>query len=292
LRVADGQPIEHVDFALPRTGSISSQLTDEVGDSVAGVLVFARCSDYWQGRRQLVPVGQPANTDGSGRFRIAHIAPGDSFVRAVTRQTWTVTRAGRKDAMSFLSTYYPGTSSVATAQPISVGIGQQLSNIDFQMTAGRTATLSGTAVDSHGQPLQNVIVGQEVIGPSGGTVGMAGSILPIIVTADVGNLAFVAAAGWSASGSIVTDTGVPPAIPRDRMRITASTANAFRMRMQGEPQFRSVINDDWTFSLEGIVGAAHLLVTLPDDWAVKVLDEVACPTRDRHVPRSAALQVC
>jgi hypothetical protein len=39
--------------------------------------------------------------------------------------------------------------------------------------------------------------------------------------------------------------------------------------MQAEPEFRSLINDDWTFSLSGIVGRAHLVVTLPDGWVVK-----------------------
>jgi hypothetical protein len=298
LQIVDGQTVEHVDFALPRTGSISGQLTDEVSDSVGGALVFALRSEYWLGQRQLVPVGPPARTDDSGRFRIANIAPGNYFLRAVSRETWTVTRAGRRDVMSFLSTYYPGTPNVTAAQSIAVGVGQQARNADFQLTPGRTVTLSGTAVDSHGRPLTNVLVGQEVIGPSGGTVGMAGSgpvaadgtftirdvtpgqyrlmaagsgeiaMLPMMVTADLENIALVASPGWSASGSIVTETGTPPPIQPARVRINPNTSNAFRIRMQAEPEFRSLINDDWTFSLSGIVGRAHLVVTLPDGWVV------------------------
>ena len=39
--------------------------------------------------------------------------------------------------------------------------------------------------------------------------------------------------------------------------------------MQGEPIARQIINDDWTFSITGIVGAARFRVTLPDGWMVK-----------------------
>ena len=299
LQVVDGQTIEHVDFALPRTGSISGQLTDDAGDSVAGAMVFALRSEYWLGQRQLVPVGMAARTDVTGRFRIANLAPGNYFLRALSRETWTVTRAGRKDVVSFLSTYFPGTPSAADAQSIAIGVAEQARDKDFQLAAGRTVTLSGTAVDSHGRPLQSVLVGQEVIGPSGGMVGQAGggpvaadgtftirdvppgqyrlmaagsgeiAMVPIVVASDAGNISLVASPGWSASGSIVTATGAPPEIPRARVRITANTASMFRMRMQAEPEFRSVINDDWTFAVSGIVGRAHLLVTLPDGWVVK-----------------------
>jgi hypothetical protein len=79
----------------------------------------------------------------------------------------------------------------------------------------------------------------------------------------------VASAGWSASGSIVTDAGAPPSIPRARVRLNMSTSAAYRMHMQGEPEPRQVINDDWTFSVSGIVGAARLLVNVPDGWMVK-----------------------
>jgi hypothetical protein len=34
---------------------------------------------------------------------------------------------------------------------------------------------------------------------------------------------------------------------------------------------RSVVNDDWTFSVSGVVGAARLRVNIPDGWAVKAL---------------------
>ena len=299
LQVFDGQTIERIDFALPRTASISGHVMDEVGDSVAGAMVFALRSQYWLGRRQLVPVGVPVRADDTGQFRFTNLAPGNYFVRVNTRETWTVTRGGRKDVMSFLSTYYPGTADATAAQPIAVGVGEQIRNMDFSLVPGRTVTLSGTAVDSHGRPLVNVVVSQEVFGPAGGSVGMAGSgpvaadgtfsihdvtpgqyrlmaagsgeiaLLPIEVRTDVDNIALVASAGWSASGSIATDTGEPPAIPRARARINASTSAAYRMHLQGEPELRQTINDDWTFSITGIVGAARLSANLPDGWMVK-----------------------
>jgi hypothetical protein len=74
LQILDGQTIEHVDFALPRTGLITGHLTDEVGDAIAGATVFAMRSEYWIGRRQLVPSGPPARTDDTGQYRVIGLA--------------------------------------------------------------------------------------------------------------------------------------------------------------------------------------------------------------------------
>jgi hypothetical protein len=301
LQILDGQTIEHVDFALPRTGLITGHLTDEVGDAVAGATVFAMRSEYWMGRRQLVPSGPPARTDDTGQYRVIGLAPGTYFLRATTRETWTVTHSGKKDVMSFVPTFYPGTPDLKGAQRIAVGIGEHINDIDFPLVPGRTVEVSGTAFDSHGQPLANVMLAQDTLGPTGGTTGSGGNSAvaadgtftirnvapgeynliaagsgevvrsPIVVAgANIDNVALIASAGWSATGMVETESGAPPDFPRERVRISVGGPSGFiGMHMQGEPAYRQDVNDDWTFSVSGIVGEAKFRVTLPDGWMVR-----------------------
>src|SRR5262249_11573284 len=95
LVVADGQRITDADFALPRTGWISGRITDEVGDPLAAVSIYPAQWRYFRGKRRMVPVagggaGGFNQTDDSGQFRIGGLEPGDYFVVATTRTTWTV----------------------------------------------------------------------------------------------------------------------------------------------------------------------------------------------------------
>jgi protocatechuate 3,4-dioxygenase beta subunit len=301
LEVLAGQTIERVDFTLPRTGLITGHVTDEIGDPAAGVTVFAMRTEYWQGRRRLVTSGPPARTDDSGQYRVTGLSPGTYILRTLSRETWTVTRAGQKEVMSFATTYFPGTSDLTQARPVTVGIAQQASGVDFSLVPVRTVTVSGTVFDSHGRPISNVGLVQQVGGPNGGIVGMAGNAvtaadgtfvirnvapgeytlkaagsdevatLPIVIGgADVENVSLVTSAGWSASGTVTTERGTPPAITRERVRISVNpTADPTSMGMQGEPRPRQVLNDDWTFSATAIVGAARFRATLPEGWAVK-----------------------
>jgi hypothetical protein len=301
VTLADGQTVERIDFALPRTGLISGRITDEVGDPVAGATVFAMRSEYWQGRRQLVTSGPPTRTDDTGRYRVLGLSPGTYLVRTLTRETWTVTRAGRKDVMSFLTTYFPGTPDVREAQRVTVGLAQQVNGIDFALIPGRTVTISGTAFDSHGRPAPSVILGQDVGGPNGGIVGTAGipavngdgtftirevtpgeyklkaagsnevTNVPIVVgAADIENVALVTSAGWTAAGTVATEAGTPPNLRRQQVNvIVAPVVAGAAMGLPGQPVQRTVLNDDWTFSVTAIVGPGRLRATLPDGWMVK-----------------------
>jgi hypothetical protein len=301
VTLADGQTVERVDFALPRTGLISGRVTDEVGDPVAGAAVFAMRSEYWQGRRQLVSSGPPTRTDDTGRYRVLGLSPGTYLLRTMTRETWTVTRAGRKEVMSFLTTYFPGTADVREAQRVTVGVAQQVSAIDFALVPGRTVTISGTAVDSHGRPAPSVILAQDVGGPNGGIIGTAGipvvnsdgtftirevapgeyklkaagsdevTTVPIVAgAADIENVSLVTSAGWTAAGMVTTEAGTPPNLRRQQVTVTAvPIAAGAGMRLQGEPVQRQMLNDDWTFSVTAIAGPARVRATLPDGWMVK-----------------------
>lgn len=307
LEVLAGQTVERIDFALPRTGVIAGLVADEVGDPIAGVTVHPMRVELFQGRRQLVPTTQGDETDEAGQYRLSGLSPGTYMVRATTRETWTVTRSGRKDVMSFVPTYFPGTDDLALARRVTVGMAEQVRGVDFSLIPGRTVKISGTAFNSSGRPVQSVMLGLDVMGPGGGRVGGAGNAVvapdgsftfrdvlrgeyklraagseeavsvPVVVgDSDIENVALVTSKGWSATGTVTTESGAPLNLPRQRVGVTASALNTLGgMRLQGEPVLRSILNEDWTFSITSIIGPARFRVTLPDGWAVKSIQDAA-----------------
>jgi protocatechuate 3,4-dioxygenase beta subunit len=178
LQLADKQAADGVDFALPRSSVIAGRILDELSEPVAGVQVLAMRDAYWQGRRRLVPAGGPAAvTDDEGEYRVIGLAPGRYVVMAILRDTWTVTEHGVEQMMAYAPTYYPGTAGVAEARRVTVGVGQKVTNINVALMPGRTATVSGTAVDSTGGPIagRNVGLLQEMVGPGGAMFLLSGN---------------------------------------------------------------------------------------------------------------------
>lgn len=250
IQVADGQALTGIDFALPRMSVISGRVTDEVGEPLAGATVFPMQMRYFRGKRRLVPVGTQVRTDDTGAYRLTGLDPGDYYVMATTRDTWTVD-GNEKERVGFGPTYYSGTLSMSDAQKVKAAIGQEVSAIDFSMVPGRVASISGTATTSSGMPLagESVDIAQEFVGPTSSSMfGFSGSkiaadgsftiknIAPgdyklsvrapgdkdrpaegatmvISVTgADIDNVMLVTAGGGSIAGRVVTDEGTVPAM--------------------------------------------------------------------------------
>ena len=171
--------MDNVDFTLPRMSLITGRVFDETGDPISGVRVFAMRSVYFEGKRRLVPAanGPLTTTDDAGQYRILGLAPGNYFVMADLRETWTVTEGDTEQVMGYAPTYFPGTAGVADARRVTVGIGQEASNTDFALIPGRAVSVSGTAVDSQGRPLvgRQMNLAQEWRGPGFGMMFQNGS---------------------------------------------------------------------------------------------------------------------
>src|SRR3954452_1465763 len=115
LQIADGEHVGNADFALPRSGSISGHITDDLGDPLAGVNIYPAQWRYFRGKRRMVPIsggggGGFNQTDDTGYFRISGLDPGDYFVLATTRTTWTVDDKPN-ERIGFLPTYSGGTAN-------------------------------------------------------------------------------------------------------------------------------------------------------------------------------------
>jgi hypothetical protein len=179
LQLADKSVADNIDFMLPRMSLITGRLVDETGEAISGVRVMAMRTAFFEGRRRLVPVGggPAAITDDAGQYRLLGLTPGTYFVQADLRETWTVTDGGVEQVMGYAPTYFPGTTTVEEARRVTVGTGEEATNIDFPLVPGRAATVSGPAVDSQGRPLAGRTVGvsQQYRGPNFGMFLTSGS---------------------------------------------------------------------------------------------------------------------
>ena len=152
LELADGQVMNQVDFTLPRGAAITGRVFDEFGDPVVGARVQVLRYQLVQGTRRLMPVGAASQSDDTGAFRVFGLMPGDYYVSATLRAQQA---DDPDDVTAYAPTYFPGTGSVTAAQPVTVGLAQEQSGINFGLLPVRTVRLSGVALDSMGAPLSN-----------------------------------------------------------------------------------------------------------------------------------------
>jgi hypothetical protein len=123
-------------------------------------------------RYQYAPGGQRRLTFGSfggggpivfsddlGQFRLYGLMPGEYVVSAVVRQMAMALGPGSANDSSegFAPTFYPGTINVADAQPVTLGLGQELT-LHIPLSAARMARVSGSVVDSQGKPAAGAMV--------------------------------------------------------------------------------------------------------------------------------------
>jgi hypothetical protein len=307
VEVPDGGSVA-IDFALPRTGVISGRITDETGDIVPDIHVWAMQERFYQRQRRLVPVVQSGTTDDTGHYRITGLAPGDYVLMTVLRETWT-SKDDDKQVYSYAPSYYPSTASQADAQRITVGLGQEVGAIDISLVAARAARLSGTALLADGTPLSGATVGlsYRVTGPSGGSMWSIGSTKtaadgtwtirdvppgefellvaadpkagPYTATmsvsvygADVSGIVVTPAVPVTISGVVVTDDGEPlPNTPRLRVMPENLAPGAESRFVPASSDATGVVGDDGRFTFGNARPGSTLLrvAQLPAGWGVR-----------------------
>jgi hypothetical protein len=246
LEVAEGATLEKIDLAMPRAGIISGRVIDETGEPVAGVNVWIMRSEFYRGRRKLVPVTSSARSDDTGHYRAFGLQPGAYSVVAMLRDTW-VAGGEKKQVFGYAPTFFPSTGTAAEAQRVSLAAGKEASNIDIALVAMPAATVSGTAMRADGTPLAagSVSLEQNITGPNGASFSSVASArtegdgswrfrdvapgeyevsisttnrdgiretatTPVIVSGvDVDGLSLIAEGLVTLSGSLVTDDGAP-----------------------------------------------------------------------------------
>jgi protocatechuate 3,4-dioxygenase beta subunit len=179
IDLGDGQALDRADIAMPRGSVIAGRLVDEFGEPVADATVQALRSTWSNGRRRLQPTGRTVTTNDIGQYRLYGLPPGEYYVSAslggapimqmdggggVTEMvTVRSVMAGGGPASppptsGYAPTYYPGTTSGAEAQRLALNLSQELQGADFALIPVRLASISGTVINSGGQPVQGTMV--------------------------------------------------------------------------------------------------------------------------------------
>jgi hypothetical protein len=156
IELAEAQTLDRVDFALPRGAVIAGRVTDRRGQPIVGADISVERYRYGAGgerRLNRVALGYFLATDDRGEFRAFGLMPGEYIVSASVRQLPELPGSAGPIGPSQgpLPTYHPGTTNVAEATAVLVGIGEQAS-IQFGLVSGRMSRISGTITDSTGRP--------------------------------------------------------------------------------------------------------------------------------------------
>jgi Carboxypeptidase regulatory-like domain len=157
LEIGEGQMLEKVVIALPRGSVISGRITDEFGEPVANAVVTSLRYGYAGGVRRLLPAaGQNSRdtTDDQGHFRLFGLSPGNYIVSASFRSSGGEATDPSGENTGYAPTYYPGTSSVADAQRVTLTLGQEQTSVIFSLIATRLVRVTGAVLNSQGTAMQ------------------------------------------------------------------------------------------------------------------------------------------
>jgi hypothetical protein len=210
---------------------------------------------------------------------------------------------------------------VSTAQRLKVGLGQEVSGVDFAMAVGRVASISGTALNANGGPLPGarISLSQEMRGPGSMSVASAGgttagsdgtfrltNVAPgdykistrgaeaaspegvtQVVTvdgSDIEDLVLAISAGGTVSGRVVFESDEPFPVPLSRLRVSARSVDGVVTinTPMGSPN--GAVSEDGRFEFSGLLGTQRLSVTgVPEGWIVKSIDRDGADLADMNV---------
>ena len=192
LPVAEGQRIANLTIKMQRGGVITGVVRDRNGLPWPGVTVSTLRYSYapFGGERTLgrQSPGSTQLTDDRGLYRAYGLPPGEYVVMAAPRlppgvgadvqrvtdadvqRALTRARAGNvgnpadaasgpramSPAVGFASVFYPGTADATSASVITLGAGEELSGVDFDLPLVPTARIDGTIKGPDGLMLSSV----------------------------------------------------------------------------------------------------------------------------------------
>jgi hypothetical protein len=239
-----GQRYDRGEMRLPRGGVITGRVLDAFGDPVTEAGVSAYRAEYIQPGVRRLYASRGAQTNDLGDFRLYGLPPGKYYVGASLRSLPPVMPGDSGTAPPRIvpstdgvaTTFFPGTAIASDARLLTVEPGKETSSVDIVLQSVRLARLSGSVVDSRGQPSPNVIVwlnasrGDGAVIPSGGAfdvveVDAAGRFtLPNIAPGDY-RLDVQSKAKMEAAGRTGGSVGMTNAGPADEFASVPVTVN-------------------------------------------------------------------
>jgi len=297
LEILDGQLVEKVDFSLPRGAIITGHVIDEFGEPLPDAMVSMQRYQNMGGQRRLLNAGRTAMTNDVGEFRLFAIPPGQYYLSANLRNPGMM--GDNDDRSGYAATYFPGTTNIAEAQKVTVGLGQMISDMNMSLLPTHLSRITGTAVDSQGRPMMGVVMavprGDSMmmmfgppaqIKPDGSFV--LGGVAPgryllqvrngfgdgeaayadlTVSGDDVNGIRLVSAKPSVVTGRVLVDPAAAQALRPSALRLGLQPVQ-FEMMMGGSPP--GAVNDDLTFEIKAQPGTFRIsLFGQMPGWSIR-----------------------
>jgi hypothetical protein len=165
-----------IELTMTPGGGIAGTILDSAGEPFQGVRVSAMQVRRENGRVVATRTGWERVTDDRGRYRVFGLPAGSYIVMASTDAVASGTDGEQR--RGFTRTYYPGTARGDSAQPLQVQAGSDLTEIDLSVVPTVAARVSGTVIDSAGQPFSGRV--QLAVSRQSGGV----AVEPLVTTAE------------------------------------------------------------------------------------------------------------
>ena len=301
LEILASQTLEKVDFALPKGAILTGRVLDEFGDPLPDAMVSVQRYQNLGGQRRLIPAGRTSMTNDVGEFRLFAVPPGQYYLSTTMRP---MGMGDTDDRSGYAPTYFPGTTSIAEAQKVSVGLGQIVSDMNMTLMPTRVSRVTGTAVDTQGRPMSGMMVmamprndsmmmmfgppaqikpdgsfvvsglapGRYMLQVRGPTGDGESAYADLTVSGDdVNGLRLVATKPSVVTGRVIVDPAAAQALRPSSMRLglQSTQTDVMMMAMPSQP---GVLTDDLTFELKAAPGQFRVtLFNQPAGWAIRAV---------------------
>ncbi len=155
VKLAAGQDLTEVDFALEFAGSISGRITDWNKKPVPNVFVSLVERIYINGKASYGET-EIERTDAEGRYSLEFVEPRRSYAVLARPPAGTIPAISRepedpeKRTPVAVSTFYPNSDFFESAQIFKLRSGQKLQDVDIRMADARSWCVEGLAEDENG----------------------------------------------------------------------------------------------------------------------------------------------
>ncbi len=283
LALTPGQKMAALDLVMSPQIVVSGKVLDSDGDPVPRAQVRAMRYMYFNGKRQIVPMGF-ASTDENGEYKLQNLVPGKVYVSAsALREAFfgqgSRTAAPRppagqpaKQEEAAVATFYPGVTDLSAATLIELVAGQDrpATNITLRKSAvfHVRGKVTGQVPNDRAQ-LRVILTSRsstfmDYMGGASGPVGQDGTFDLSQVAPGAHNLILINAMGnFKTLGTVPVDVG-----SHDVENVTLTAEPPFDLN--GQVKFEKLADSDKTKSTKTTPGPARISLMPVEGPAINV----------------------
>lgn len=156
IGVKGGAPVRGLRYAMAPQGVASGRVLDEEGEPVQGAQVTLLRRSWVNSQLRWAPFAAPAITDDRGAFRVSGLMPGSYVLMVSPRAAFSPTGGAGRTVLPML--FFPNARTPEAAQPIQVGLGQEVTNLDVRLPAVPSRSVTGVVLSAEGSPAEQFLV--------------------------------------------------------------------------------------------------------------------------------------